>query len=329
MYIFRSGEFSSAWMPYTNFVGTRRMIVNFDKTHLSMSIFRHANAKDTQFYRSNLDAVDFNRANLQKANFTKTNITKSQLRSALSIQNAQLPDETLGRDLNLIDNGPATCNSSLLGKWKLITGKIVRMISNIDNNCVFILQSFDNKALMLQHINLSQVWDSHLWPYSQAILFIQMTNGVSIQLSGISKNGKIINQRNLSFIEENITMRLHNEMHILEILVEFNIYSNKTQMNKSWCKDMEMFIDYDIESEFLQTPIRGTPTEIYPTARWQQNGSIVAGGNGRNNRLDQLSKPYGLYIDNDQTVYIADTSNHRIVSWKLNATIGELVAGGI
>jgi sugar lactone lactonase YvrE len=67
---------------------------------------------------------------------------------------------------------------------------------------------------------------------------------------------------------------------------------------------------------------------IHPNTRWQQNGLTVAGGNGQGNRNNQLSYPCGLYIDDDQTIYIADRSNHRIIEWKWNATSGQVVAGG-
>ena len=63
-------------------------------------------------------------------------------------------------------------------------------------------------------------------------------------------------------------------------------------------------------------------------ARWQQNGLNVAGGNGKGNGNNQLSIPCGLYIDDDQTIYIADQFNHRIIEWKWNATSGQVVAGG-
>ena len=54
----------------------------------------------------------------------------------------------------------------------------------------------------------------------------------------------------------------------------------------------------------------------------------MAGGNGQGNGINQLSNPLGLYVDDDQTVYVADTSNHRIVEWKSGATSGQVVAGG-
>ncbi|CAF4214331.1 unnamed protein product, partial [Rotaria sordida] len=37
---------------------------------------------------------------------------------------------------------------------------------------------------------------------------------------------------------------------------------------------------------------------------------------------------WGLYVDDDQTIYVADTVNHRIVEWKWGATSGQVVAGG-
>ena len=54
----------------------------------------------------------------------------------------------------------------------------------------------------------------------------------------------------------------------------------------------------------------------------------MAGGNGEGNGINQLYNPCGLYFDDDQTVYVADMSNHRIVEWKRGATSGHVVAGG-
>ena len=57
-------------------------------------------------------------------------------------------------------------------------------------------------------------------------------------------------------------------------------------------------------------------------------GACLVGRNGQGNGNNQLSYPCGLYIDDDQTIYIADHSNHRIIEWKWNATSGQVVAGG-
>ncbi|CAF4227523.1 unnamed protein product, partial [Rotaria sordida] len=59
-------------------------------------------------------------------------------------------------------------------------------------------------------------------------------------------------------------------------------------------------------------------------ARWKQNGMTVAGDNATN----QLNRPHGLVVDDDQTIVIADCGNHRIIQWKKGATNGKVVAGG-
>ncbi|CAF1353321.1 unnamed protein product [Rotaria sp. Silwood1] len=63
-------------------------------------------------------------------------------------------------------------------------------------------------------------------------------------------------------------------------------------------------------------------------ARWLQNGKTVAGGNGRGDATNQLYWPHGLFVDDDQTMIIADYGNNRIVQWKMGDTNGQVVAGG-
>ncbi len=75
-------------------------------------------------------------------------------------------------------------------------------------------------------------------------------------------------------------------------------------------------------------PLRAPAIDIHPNATWQKNGLTVAGGNGEGNGINQLYNPWGLYVNDDQTVYVADRSNHRIVEWKWGATSGQVIAGG-
>ncbi|CAF1062381.1 unnamed protein product [Rotaria sp. Silwood1] len=70
--------------------------------------------------------------------------------------------------------------------------------------------------------------------------------------------------------------------------------------------------------------IRNIPVD----APWPQNGKIVAGGNGQGNATNQLNYPHGLFVDDDQTMIIADCWNDRIVQWKMGDTMGQVVAGG-
>ncbi|CAF1022888.1 unnamed protein product [Rotaria sp. Silwood1] len=70
----------------------------------------------------------------------------------------------------------------------------------------------------------------------------------------------------------------------------------------------------------------GSPADA--NAQWVPNGVTVAGGREAGNTTDRLSKPYSLFITNDQTVVIADTDNHRIIQWKIGDPNGQVVAGG-
>ena len=58
-------------------------------------------------------------------------------------------------------------------------------------------------------------------------------------------------------------------------------------------------------------------------------GVIVAGTSGGiGSQPNELSLPYGLYIDSNNSLYIADVGNDRIQFWKYGATTGTTVAGG-
>ncbi|CAF5107864.1 unnamed protein product [Rotaria sp. Silwood1] len=74
--------------------------------------------------------------------------------------------------------------------------------------------------------------------------------------------------------------------------------------------------------------MRASSIDIHPNAKWAQNGITVAGGNGEGSETNQLNGPFGLYVDDDQTIYVADPGNYRIVEWKYGATNGKVVAGG-
>ncbi|CAF3806092.1 unnamed protein product [Rotaria magnacalcarata] len=61
---------------------------------------------------------------------------------------------------------------------------------------------------------------------------------------------------------------------------------------------------------------------------WKKNGITVAGGNGPGNGMNQLNIPHGLFVGNDQTLYIADALNNRIVERKIGERSVGIIAGG-
>ncbi|CAF4960217.1 unnamed protein product, partial [Rotaria sp. Silwood1] len=76
-------------------------------------------------------------------------------------------------------------------------------------------------------------------------------------------------------------------------------------------------------------PIISAIPNIPDNARWIQNGVTVAGGHEDGYTTDRLNSPWGLCVDDDdQTVVIADSWNHRIIQWKIGDRNGRVVAGG-
>ncbi|CAF4950438.1 unnamed protein product, partial [Rotaria sp. Silwood1] len=68
--------------------------------------------------------------------------------------------------------------------------------------------------------------------------------------------------------------------------------------------------------------------EVRRYRRGESQGTVVAGGNGRGNRLDQLSYPTYVFVDRDHSVYVSDEENHRVMKWMEGAKQGIVVAGG-
>jgi len=59
-----------------------------------------------------------------------------------------------------------------------------------------------------------------------------------------------------------------------------------------------------------------------------KEGIVVAGGNGQGNKLNQLNYPSYIFIDREETVYVSDENNHRVMKWYKGASEGIVVAGG-
>jgi sugar lactone lactonase YvrE len=65
--------------------------------------------------------------------------------------------------------------------------------------------------------------------------------------------------------------------------------------------------------------------------RWkigETEGTVVAGGNGKGDRLDQFNGSYYICIDEDHSLYVSDFNNHRVMKWMKGAKEGIVVAGG-
>ena len=73
--------------------------------------------------------------------------------------------------------------------------------------------------------------------------------------------------------------------------------------------------------------------ERHEVKRWRKGekgeGTVVAGGNGKGNELNQLNAPTFIFVDQEDAVYISDCYNHRVMKWMKDASEGIVVAGGL
>ncbi|CAF0758726.1 unnamed protein product [Adineta steineri] len=61
---------------------------------------------------------------------------------------------------------------------------------------------------------------------------------------------------------------------------------------------------------------------------YNNEGIVVAGANGNGDQLNQLNFPTFIFVDENQSVYVSDMSNHRVMKWRKDAKEGRIVAGG-
>ena len=98
--------------------------------------------------------------------------------------------------------------------------------------------------------------------------------------------------------------------------------SGETIISNVQCWDLVMDND-----EYLYV----SDTKKHEVRRWEieeKNGTLVAGGNRKGDRLDQLNEPRYICVDHNQTVYVSDFLNSRVMKWTKGAKEGIVVAGG-
>ncbi|CAF0947181.1 unnamed protein product [Rotaria sordida] len=56
-------------------------------------------------------------------------------------------------------------------------------------------------------------------------------------------------------------------------------------------------------------------------------GQLMAGGAGSGSTAEKLNGPWGIYVDRNETLYVADRLNHRVQKWIFGSAVGITVAG--
>ena len=100
-----------------------------------------------------------------------------------------------------------------------------------------------------------------------------------------------------------------------QILIE-NISCSRLMMNENGDLFVSDYANHSVK--------RWRKTEI----RKGGEGTIVAGGNGQGNQLNQLNTPTNIFIDREETIYVSDWGNNRVMKWLKGENEGIIVAGG-
>ncbi len=60
----------------------------------------------------------------------------------------------------------------------------------------------------------------------------------------------------------------------------------------------------------------------------KKEGQLVAGRNGKWDQLNQFNSPQFIFVDGEQSIYVSDHFNHRVMKWRKDAKGGIVVADG-
>lgn len=104
-------------------------------------------------------------------------------------------------------------------------------------------------------------------------------------------------------------------------------YSNGSNEQSVFISDIDCYgLAMDIDGRLYMSDTMKHEVRRFEMEDTQ--GTLVAGGNGEGTRLDQLSRPSYLFVDEEYSVYVSDSKNHRVMKWMKGAKQGIVVAGG-
>ncbi|CAF0917539.1 unnamed protein product [Adineta steineri] len=104
-----------------------------------------------------------------------------------------------------------------------------------------------------------------------------------------------------------------------------------------WLNKKQQILIHNIDCSGLAMDKHGflyvSDGEKNDVRRWKMGeynneGIVVAGGNGERDQLNQFNYPSFIFVDDDQSVYVSDLNNNRVMKWRKDAKEGIVVAGG-
>ncbi|CAF3446502.1 unnamed protein product, partial [Rotaria sp. Silwood2] len=171
------------------------------------------------------------------------------------------------------------------------------------NECYAALLSNESKAVISQNVSLENEWNPDLWPYSHALLHARLSNGVSIELIGISRNGTILKK------------------HILNIPEDAKWVSTGVTVLKSDGCFNDLYVDNEDGTVYAggigqDHIIASTPSDI----KGREVPQLPKDGD----QPSQLKLPAAVLLnEKDKSIIICDYGNRRVMQWSLEGNTGQ------
>ncbi|UJR11727.1 hypothetical protein I4U23_015908 [Adineta vaga] len=175
--------------------------------------------------------------------------------------------------------------------------------------------------------------DNHPGSLSQCDGPVWSTNAVTVAGSSIGEEGS--DSSHLSYpydmwLDSNDTIYVLDTSNYRIQLFYSNQISGTTVFNATQGNGVNQFsnmVGFSIDSNGNIYILDDTNSRVIKFPPGSSNGTIVAGGNGRGSALNKLNYPSGFFLEPITSyIWIADTSNCRIVKW-MSLTNISLVAG--
>ncbi|CAF1963324.1 unnamed protein product [Rotaria magnacalcarata] len=165
------------------------------------------------------------------------------------------------------------------------------------------------------------------WPKLFEIYFLSSKSRLSQTITNTTSDDDLV-----FYVTRQMQNDFHHPLHLVEVFRHHDSKRLPTlgAPEYDWEETTNLnLVLHQFEYTVTTAVCTKTSINIPANAKWKQNGVTIAGGHGVGNATNQLYRPQGLFVDDDQTVVIADCLNHRIMQWKNgDTTNGDVVAGG-
>ncbi|CAF1005298.1 unnamed protein product [Adineta steineri] len=155
---------------------------------------------------------------------------------------------------------------------------------------------------------------------SKGLREMKLTNGALIQFA-CAPNQTAPGELYSKHLLKNITKRKATIENIFHSIMN-DVYEESNQTQKPLTiNGLHKHGETNLNKQIIMIP------NIVSDAKWQSQAHTIAGGLGLGTDMNKLNCPQGICIDENQTILVADISNHRIMEYTRDKKEGRRIAG--